>query len=440
MHPLLHSYKAQALTLLFVWLIAMILSAEIVLSVSMILLCVLAVFQLYWTEQGPQLGLRATLRDNLRLLRRHPAYLVILLPFVLVLLSAVYSSDVDYTLERLRVKLPFLVLPLAFVSLPRFSRRELSGLLYFFVLLMVIACGYVGVQYLADFEAINAAMGRGKPMPTPSNHIRFSLSVALAILAGGALVQQRFVWRSAWERYLLAGSTLFLFVFIHLLSVRSGLLALYLALAYLGAYWIYRSRRWATGAVLVAMLAGLPFAAYHTLPSLRKKIDYARWDWQQYRAGRGAEYSDSERLLSLRLGWQVAQENLVFGVGAGDLKDRMRTAYATAGDRPPRMPHNQLLTVLAGTGVLGLLLYLTALLVPLFSKQHYRQPLFLAFHVVIFTSLLMENTLENNFGISLYLFFLLLGMTHLDKRRADWQQRSKLRAISDQRRRASGAG
>ena len=429
MHPLLHAYKAQALTLLFVWLIAMILSAEIVLSISMILLCVLAVFQLYWTKRGPQLGLRATLGENLNRLWRHKAYLVVMLPFVLVLLSASYSSDVDYTLERLRVKLPFLVLPLAFLSMPRFSRREINGFLYFFVFLTVIACGYVGVQYLADFEAINAAMGRGKPMPTPSNHIRFSLCVALAILAGGALVQQGFVWRARWERYLLAAGTLFLFIFIHLLSVRSGILALYLAVAYLGTYWIYRRRRWWLGGVLAALLLALPFAAYHTLPSLRKKVDYARWDWQQYRAGKGADYSDSERLVSLRLGWQVAQRNPVFGVGAGDLKRHMAAAYAERGAGAPRMPHNQLLTVLAGTGYLGLGLYLLALLVPLFSRQHYRQPLFLAFHIVLFTSLMMENTLENNFGISLYLLFLLLGMQHLDKAGSDWQTRGKMRPL-----------
>ena len=439
MHPLLHTYKAQALTLLFVWLIAMIFSAEIVLSLSMILLCVLAVFQLYWTERGPQLGLRAALHDNLRLLWKHDHYVVVTLPFFLVLLSATYSGDVDYTLQRLQVKLPFLVLPLAFLSMPRFSRREFNGFLYFFVLLMVIACLYVGLQYLADFEAVNKAMSRGKAMPTPSNHIRFSLCVALAILAGGALVQQGFRWRARWERGLLVGCTAFLFVFIHLLSVRSGLVSLYLALGYLAVYWIATSRRWVLGTALLLMLAALPYTAYRLLPSFQSKIDYMRWDLDQYRQGSGAQYSDSERLLSLQLGWEVAQENPLFGVGAGDLRQRMQEVYrARLGpEHAPRMPHNQFLTTLAGTGYIGLGLLLLALLFPLLAKGHYRQPFFLAFHIVILTSCLIENTFENNFGISIYLLFLLLGMHQLDRARQDWQLRSNLRTLQPRKRRSA---
>ena len=439
MHPLLHTYKAQALTLLFVWLIAMIFSAEIVLSLSMILLCVLAVFQLYWTERGPQLGLRAALRDNLRLLWKHGHYLAVTLPFFLVLLSATYSSDVDYTLQRLQVKLPFLVLPFAFLSMPRFSRREFNGFLYFFVLLMVIACLYVGIQYLADFEAVNKAMSRGKAMPTPSNHIRFSLCVALAILAGAALVQQRFQWRARWERGLLVGCTAFLFVFIHLLSVRSGLVSLYLALGFLVVYWIATSRRRILGAALLIALAGLPYSAYRLLPSFQSKIDYMRWDLDQFRQGTGAQYSDSERLLSLQLGWEVAQDNPLFGVGAGDLRRRMREVYRTrlGPDHAPRMPHNQFLTTLAGTGYIGLALLLLALLLPLLAKRHYRQPFFLAFHIVILTSCLIENTFENNFGISIYLLFLLLGMHQLDKARQDWQLRSNLRTLQPRKRRSA---
>ena len=439
MHPLLHSYKAQALTLLMIWVVAMIFSAEIVLSLSMIGLCVLAVFQLYWTDNGPQLGLRAALRDNFRLLWKHKRFLWVTVPFFLVLFSSIYSSDVDYTLERLRIKLPFLVLPLAFLSLPRFSRRELSGFLYFFVMLVLVACVYVGVQYLADMEAITQAMGRGKAMPTPSNHIRFSLCVALAILAGGALVQQRFVWRYRWERYWLAGCTFFLFGFIHLLSVRSGLLSLYLALAFLGVYWVWTSRRWALGVALLAGMVALPFVAYQTLPSFKMKVDYAKWDWQQYRQGTGQHYSDSERLLSLQVGWAVSQENAVFGVGAGDLKQAMYREYARlAGpEHQPRMPHNQFLSIYAGTGVLGLFFFILALAIPLLANGNFRQPLFLAFHIVLLASFLMENTLENNFGLSLYLLFLLLGLQHLGKSRSDWQLRANIRSLPRANRRTA---
>jgi hypothetical protein len=50
---------------------------------------------------------------------------------------------------------------------------------------------------------------------------------------------------------------------------------------------------------------------------------------------------------------------------------------------------------------------------PLFYQKNWRTPLFLALHAVIFSSFFVENTIENNFGVSLYLFFLLVGLNFL---------------------------
>lgn len=111
-------------------------------------------------------------------------YLFIAIPFLLVLVSTLWSSDLGYTLERLRIKLPFLVLPWALAGIPRLNRREYNYLLYFLVALMVVACMYVGLNYLMHFQEINNMISKGKSIPTPSNHIRFSLVLGFAILSG----------------------------------------------------------------------------------------------------------------------------------------------------------------------------------------------------------------------------------------------------------------
>jgi hypothetical protein len=68
----------------------------------------------------------------------------------------------------------------------------------------------------------------------------------------------------------------------------------------------------------------------------------------------------------------------------------------------------------AGTGIIGVLLFAFAFFFPLLYQKNYRNPLFLALHAIIFMSFMMENTVENNFGISLYLFFLLMGVNYLN--------------------------
>ena len=396
-----------------IWMVAMVFSAEFILSQVMILLVAMALWER--RDGFPWLRWRESLAANTRAWWRYPPNRFIAIPFLLVLVSLLWSSDMDYSLERLRIKLPFLVLPWAFMGIPRLSRRGYHLVLYFLVALMTVACLYVGINYLLDYRAIHELMGRGKPMPTPSNHIRFSLVLSFAILSGLLLVVRRFFLRFAWERWLIPGMTLFLFVFIHVLSVRSGLLVLYVTLLVWSLWYVMRTRRWGVALAAGLVLLLLPVAAYQLFPSFRMKANYARWDLLQYRQGKGANYSDSERLVSLEAGLNVGKRSPWIGVGAGDLKREIRAEYARSFPEieHPKMPHNQLVSLFAGTGILGLLLFLAGFFYPLFYKKNFKHPLFLALHVLIFLSFLMENTIENNFGVSFYLLFLLLGLNRV---------------------------
>lgn len=412
----LQSYKAQAVTFLFIWLVSMVLSAEFVLSVSMIALLLLALFQLKIEGPKVSLTLRDTLRQNLRNYWQNKAWLVVTIPFLLVLVSWPWSSDLGYTLERLRIKLPFLVLPFAFASMPPLRKREVCTILYFLLVIMSIISGYVLVNFIANFDAEMANLGRGGHLTTPSNHIRFSLMVALTILGGGALWAEGFHFaEQKKEHWLIGGLTLFLFAFIHILSVRSGLVSLYIALLALGAWFVLVKKRYLLGLLGIAGVAILPIAAYLTVPSFKAKVEYARWDYLQFRQGIGSNYPDAERFTSMQVGIDIGREHPMLGVGAGDLEQAVKRRYEAGqvGDYQYRMPHNQLVTVFAGTGLVGLALFLVGFFFPLFYRKNWRNPLFLALHAVIFSSFFVENTIENNFGVSLYLFFLLVGVKYL---------------------------
>lgn len=403
MNRLLRSIKAQTITLLCIWMVAMLFSAEIILSWVMMLLAALALWEY---QPGRGIRWRSTLGETWKRLRAEPALLAPVLFFIPVLASALWSSDLAFTLERLRIKAPFLVLPFVFAALPAFSKKELEWVLLFFVLVLTVACLYVGGNYILHYEVITEQISRGQPIPTPSNHIRFSLSLGLGVLAGGAL----FLSYKGRHRWLAGGLTLFLFLFLHVLSVRSGLAVLYLALAGMACWRAWQSGRIWLAVGALALVVGMPLIAYQTIPSFRTKIDYARWDWRQHLAGKGEQYSDSDRLVSLAVGLDIGNRHPVFGVGAGDLKQEVERVYATQypAYQKPKMPHNQLLTVYAGTGIFGLLFFAVAFFLPLYHQKRYRNLLFLGFHLIMLGSFMMESTLENNYGISLYLLGLYL--------------------------------
>ncbi|MBI1226228.1 MAG: hypothetical protein GC192_13425 [Bacteroidetes bacterium] len=415
MQTILQSYKAQSITFLFIYLVSMVLSAEAVLSISMIALVVLAVFQLKIDGPKIRVTLRDTLRENFEKYRRYTPWLAVSVPFLLVLFSWPWSSDLGYTLERLRIKLPFLVLPFAFASMPTLRKREVCTILYFLLVTMSIISVYVLLNFIAHFDAEMTNLGRGGHLTTPSNHIRFSLMVALTILGGGALWVEGFHFSNKNERWLIGGLTVFLFAFIHVLSVRSGLISLYLALMALGVWFVSVKKRYLLGLTGIAAVVALPVVAYFTVPSFKAKVNYARWDYRQFQQGTGADYPDAERFTSVLIGYDIGKEHPIFGIGAGDLDAEVHRRYDSGayGNYQFRMPHNQFVTIFAGTGLLGLGLFLVGFFLPLFYRGNWRNPLFLALHAVIFSSYFVENTIENNFGVSLYLFFLLVGLKYL---------------------------
>ena len=61
-----------------------------------------------------------------------PAFLAITGVFFIYLVSGLYSDDLGYFGDRMRIKLPFIILPFAFVGFPKLSERTYYSLLLFF--------------------------------------------------------------------------------------------------------------------------------------------------------------------------------------------------------------------------------------------------------------------------------------------------------------------
>ncbi len=415
---LLASYRTQVVLCCCAAIYGMLWSAEAIISISMILLVLVALFQIdYPTTENTKtkFGFRKSIRAKLQ---GKMSWWWITIPFLLVLFSVPYSEDWNYTLERLRIKLPFLILPFAFAVMPTLGKKELRNIGSFFIAACTIAAVGVLWNYVQNFEAINYNISRGKAIPTPSNHIRFSLSIACGVFVAAAFTLEKKIFGLKGEKYLCGVLTIFLFLFLHILSVRSGLLAFYVALAVFLVQFIYRSRRWGIGlAGIIAMIA-IPYFAVIYVPSFKNKYYYMKHDVHSYFEGNGKNYSDSERLISLNAASEIIREHPIIGVGAGDLKREMSLVYAnkSAEDAAEKMPHSQFVTVLAGTGFVGMILFLISFFVPLFSQRNYKNYLFTALHVIFFMSFFSENTFENNFGLSLWLFMLLLGMKYQEHR------------------------
>jgi len=380
----------------------------------MICLLVMSFFELDFEKKQP-LQLNSQLRSNWQNFISNKAYLAVTLYFFLILMTGIYSSDMNYLMERLRIKLPFLLLPFAFASMPQLKEREYLSIFYFFLFLLFGSAILVGFGYLQNYELITDNLGKGQPIPTPVNHIRFSLMMAFSIIGGVVLFFRNFYWKWVWEKWLILGMTIFLFFFIHVLSVRSGILVLYASLLFLTLRFAFLQKKYWLGITSVIILLCIPTLAYKSIESFRKKVDYTIWDWQQYYYDLPLRSSDASRLISFKVGLEICQKEKWLGVGAGDLRKEVHKIYE---ERFPeikdkKMPHNQFISICGGMGIIGLAIFILAFFFPLFYKKIKPDALFITLHLIIFASFFTENTIENSVGVGFYIFFLLLGISYL---------------------------
>ena len=93
-----------------------------------------------------------------------------------------------------------------------------------------------------------------------------------------------------------------------------------------------------------------------------------------YQKGNIKQLSDAGRWISLELAWELFLDQPVLGVGAGDLKQAMEEQYSSKYTTlvMAKRPHNQFLTYLSGTGLLGFSLFLIGILTPFFFRKHFQ--------------------------------------------------------------------
>ncbi|PTM14009.1 MAG: hypothetical protein DA408_04535 [Bacteroidetes bacterium] len=386
------------------------------LSVSMISLAVLGVFRLEIITGQVKLGWYEQPWQKVKTIFQHPSFAVFLLFFLVALLRFYPVGDATYLLERLRIKVPFVVLPLAFLLLPRFRLPDVQRLLYFMLLFFSLVSTGIVLNYINHYEPLTELIKKGHHIPTPGNHIRYSLLVAWTIMGGIYLLTEGYYYRYRGERWLIGGLIFFLFVFLHLLSVKSGLLVLYICLAGGIVQYGWQRRAFLAGALGLGLLVCLPLIAYQTIPTFKNKVTYFLYDMFMYQQGQGAHYSDSGRLASLHAGWHIATDHRLWGVGTANIRDAVRHFFVAEYPNYPEvfMPQNQFLFTWAATGIFGLLLTVFAFLFPIFYRQNYRHWLFLNFQLAIFAIIMIEHALENAVGIAHYLFFSLLFLSLLN--------------------------
>ena len=337
------------------------------------------------------------------------AFSGLLLVFVAILLSGINSEDHQQWLLQIKLKLPFIFLPFAFYIFKPWIDHKFHKWIHFaFIATALLSSFHVIGMFLLDQEAITASIGKGKSIPTPLDHIHYSIMMAYAVVSAAIFAIIESNKTRKWALFLVSA---YLFGFLHFLSVRTGLALSYAGLGLTLIWYVFTNKNYLLGLMVAAFLVAIPFIAFKTIAPFKKKINYMFWDLAQYKKGKGNNYSDSERIMSYQISLQLIKESPIVGHGVGDLRPIMTKRHKDQYGQKDKYiyPHNQYLYVLACMGILGALVFFYGLFTPLIFANKRNVFLVILFALMLI-SFLVENTIQRAVITGFFLFFILLNL------------------------------
>jgi len=201
--------------------------------------------------------------------------------FFLPLISGVWSSDKQEWMNIVRIKLPLLMLPLAFAGPFGFTEKQWQWLTYIFIALVTAGTIWSIFHYVENATAIHEGYLKAKTITTPlqNDHVRFSWMVSIATLLSGWLCRKK-----KNQSKLIAGiffvTAIWLIIFLHILAARTGLLSFYIMMLGIIIWISFKKLKPIYGAGVLLILIALPFAAYFVLPTFHNRVKYFLYDFE----------------------------------------------------------------------------------------------------------------------------------------------------------------
>ncbi len=165
--------------------------------------------------------------------------------------------------------------------------------------------------------------------------------------------------------------------------------------------------------------SGLTNISHYKKYNFKIRIHEILWGINNYRANRDPNgNSMMQRYEYWKTSWSIIKSNWLTGVGNGDLKDAFNVEYEKMQSK--LLPqwrhhsHNQYLRMTATFGIIGLLWFLFMLIYPPLKAKKFRNFLYTVFFMIAVLSMLAEDTLETQAGVTFVAFFNTFLLSHLN--------------------------
>lgn len=336
--------------------------------------------------------------------------------YIMAVISLVYTSNFSRAIKMLtETQLSALIIPLAFLfhssnnsSINDLFKKFKNTFIKATAIFSLFYVFYLFVKPKSDnpfFEFPSVFFFRDGMTEMPLIGIEpiygsIYLSIAI-ILIFNELIKTRTV------NYFKAICLVGFFVITILLSSKMALLSIFIISIYLllNTIKINTKQKILAGLILIVGLIGL-----FRVPTInqRSKEFFKKETYTEYKR----HNSTSIRLTILRSGIKLVKDNMLTGVGIGDVKDELVKSYENISyDLVERRynTHNQYLSVFVGTGLFGFAAFIFLLLYNLKISINKENQELLLLIVLFMLNFLTENILERQNGVMF--FFFIIGLS-----------------------------
>lgn len=165
-----------------------------------------------------------------------------------------------------------------------------------------------------------------------------------------------------------------------------------------------------TEAEILAIEQGVSNHKYLEMNGLSVRLHKIIWEYDSYINGGDINgHSVLMRWEYWKTAFRIIKSNFFLGVGTGDVQDAFNQQYiennTILSENYRLRAHNQYITYMVTTGIVGFLWLLVVLFYPIIKTKAYKNYLYLTFFSITCLSMLTEDTLETIVGINFFVFF-----------------------------------
>lgn len=355
-------------------------------------------------------------------------FILFLLFYGWQIIGMIYSDNPKEGWRNIELRLSLLLFPLVLISPGSMIKSKLVSLLRLFSLatfaFILVCFGYALYRSLSLLNGIIVF----NPHPPVDNWLNYFYGSEFAIFQHPSYLSMfllfaiiiafesmldkavRMIYRSYWLII-----SIILLLSIYLLSSRAEILA---AIITIPVYFLFKFR--GSGKKRLIILSAI-VGLFILIPVLVSNPRFKYYMQIGKETELTAKMLNESRLSIWKVALKIIKENPVLGVGTGDIQDELNKEYSLSGSNDLNVSnninaHNQFLEIILENGLIGLLLFISILLVMFSIAWSEQNILYLMFLLIVVFSFLFETMLNRLAGVSFFSLFSFL-LLHINSKK-----------------------